>query len=509
MTNTKKVTEALLRQDFLTFHRRAVRTIMPGVEYLENWHEEVMAAAIQDMIDGDTQRLIINVHPRMGKSNLCSVSLPAFLLLRNPAAQIMCVSYSDGLATGFHNLSRRLLREPWLKKLNPQLLLPGHGSGGAGLKDTNNLLQTTMQGYRMATSFGSGITGRGADFIILDDPNDMALMNSEAHRDRIKETFDQTIATRLNSKHGKVLLVTQRGHPDDLSGHMLEKGGFKRLVIEAVASQDTNYDLGGGRVHFREKGSLIDPRRFGPQAIEERKRDLGSRGFEAQYQQNPLAPDGAIFKRAWLKLTDEAPEWEYVVISGDIAGSQGCGDYTAFLVWGYRHPTWHLIAAFRDQVDLPQGIELYRKLDEKYEPDVAVIEANGLGKFFVQRLYELGYRHVSTAIVKGDKHIRAEAITPLLERGEVAILRSMDLYDAFMAELLAFPSTRYDDMVDAFTVLLNRREDVLRMAQRYRRESRRNLPIAPSQQLNIRITNFDWPPVRDRFFERNGRSVFD
>src|SRR5262245_59499240 len=275
MTDKKKFVEAVLRNDFLSFHQKAVGTIMPGVEYLENWHEEVMAAAIQDMIDGNTQRLIINMQPRMGKSNLCSVSLPAFLLLQNPAAQIMCVSYSDALATSLHNLSRRLLKQPWLKALNPQLLLPGRGSEGAGLKDTDDLLQTTMQGYRLATSFGSGITGRGADFIILDDPNDMTQMNSEAHRNKIKETFDQTIATRLNSKNGKILLVTQRGHPDDLSGHMIEKGGSKRIVIEAVASQDTNYDLGGGRVHFREKGSLIDPRRFGPQEIEERRRDLG------------------------------------------------------------------------------------------------------------------------------------------------------------------------------------------------------------------------------------------
>jgi phage terminase large subunit-like protein len=157
---------------------------------------------------------------------------------------------------------------------------------------------------------------------------------------------------------------------------------------------------------------------------------------------------------------------------------------------------------------LPQGIELYRKLDETYEPDVAVIEANGLGKGFVQRLHELGYRHVQPTIVKGDKHIRAEAITPLLERGEVAILRSMNLYEAFMAELLGFPSAPYDDMVDAFTILLSKREGALRMAQQYRRESRRNLPIAPSQQLNVRVTSYDWSPVHDRYSERTGIPVF-
>jgi len=132
----------------------------------------------------------------------------------------------------------------------------------------------------------------------------------------------------------------------------------------------------------------------------------------------------------------------------------------------------------------------------------------GLGKFFIQRLHELGYRHVLPATVKGDKHIRAEAITPLLERGEVVILRSMNLYEPFMAELLGFPSSRYDDMVDAFTILLSKRDGVLRMAQQHRREIRRNLPIAPSQQLSWRFTSYDWTPERDRYSERTGIPVF-
>ena len=181
----------------------------------------------------------------------------------------------------------------------------------------------------------------------MDDPNDMSQINSEAHRNKIKETFDQTISTRLNDKNGRILLVTQRGHIDDLSGHLIEKGGFKLLRIEGVASEDTTHDLGHGRTYNRKKGELIDPRRFGDKEIEERRRDLGHSGFETQIQQRPQPPEGNLFKREWLSIVDVIPEFQYVIITGDIAGSLGRGDYTAFLVWGYFDEIWYLIAAHR------------------------------------------------------------------------------------------------------------------------------------------------------------------
>jgi hypothetical protein len=290
--------QALLRQNLGLFAAKAAQTVMPGVEFLRNWHIDAMVARIQRMIDGELNRLIINVHPRMGKSLLASVSLPMYLLMKNPALQIMCVSYSDQLATTFHNQSRGLSKLAWYQTLNPQLQFRGSHSSTSHLKDTDTILQTSANGYRMAKSFGTGATGEGADWLILDDPNDMAQLSSEAYRNKVNETFDLSLASRLKNKDGRILLVTQRGHVDELSGHLIEKGGFEVLTIEAVASQDTTYDTGGGKTYLRKKGELIEPRRFGPAEIAERRRDLGSAGFEAQYQQNPLPPDGNIFRRS-------------------------------------------------------------------------------------------------------------------------------------------------------------------------------------------------------------------
>ena len=509
-TSDKKLqAQAILRKYPHAFFERAMPAIMPGTEYLSNWHIGAMAAAVEEMIYGDVKRYVINLHPRMGKSLFMSVALPMFLLMRNPACQIMCISYSDQLASLFHQLSRLLARQKWYRDLNPQLKFKSPGETSSVLKETGSILQTTLLGGRSSRSFNGGITGHGADWIIMDDANDMTQIGSEAHRNKINETFDQTIATRLNNKDGRIILVTQRGHIDDLSGHLLEKEGFKHLKIEAVASESTIYQLGHGQTHTREKGDLIDPRRFGPPEIEERRRDLGSAAFEAQYQQNPQPPDGNLFKKQWLTIVDTVPEFQYVIITGDIAQSEGKNDYTAFLVWGFANEIWYLIAAHRDQRDLPGTMRFYRQLDELYEPDKTVIEANGHGIGFVDMMNDIGYDHVDGVYVKGDKRVRAEAITPLIESKQVAFLKTMPLYDKFMDELLSFPSSKYDDMVDALTLALTRRYDILRTANRYRRPKRRHLPQARSSMIDVKITTYgDTSGTGDRYFDRMGRSVF-
>ena len=508
--DNKLMVQAILRRNSLSFFERAVPTIMPNVEYLPNWHIALMADVFEEMVYGDLKRVIFNIHPRMAKSSFFSVSAPMFLLMQDPSCQIMCLSYSDQLASQFHQVSRLLSKQPWYRDLNPQLKFKSAGESSGILKETGSILQTTQLGHRQARSFGGSITGAGGDWIIMDDGNDMSQINSEAHRNKINETYDQSISTRLNNKEGRIVLVTQRGNINDLSGHLLEKGGFRHVKVEAIASERITYSFANHQSYTREKGELIDPLRFGPKEMEERRRDLGSAAFEAQYQQNPQPPEGNVFKRKWLKIVRKAPEFQYVIISGDIAGTQGRGDYSAFLVWGYFDEIWYLIAAHRDKLDQPGVVRLYRKLDEQYEPDFTIIEKNTIGSGFIDRMNELEYAHVQGETVSGDKVARAEGITPLLERKQVAFLKTMPLYEKFMDELLSFPSSKYDDMVDALTLALTYRQRILAVANYHRRQKRRNLPQARGSMPEVRITGFGERSsgVRDSYFERTGRSTF-
>jgi predicted phage terminase large subunit-like protein len=506
---SKLEAQAILRHDLYAFHVKALKTTMPNVEFLSNWHILAMCAAIEELIRGDVPGLIINIQPRMGKSLLCSVTLPMFMLMRDPALKVMCVSYADHLAAQFHQLSRILSKENWFRELNRGLDFKAAGDSSV-LKETGNLLQTTALGHRMSKSFNGSITGMGADLIVADDANDMSLINSEAHRQKINDIFDQTISTRLNNDKGRMLIVTQRGHVDDLTGHLIEKGGFKLLSIEAVATADTDYELGNGKIYTRKKGELIDPRRFGNEYMAGLKNSLGTAAFEAQYQQNPQPPAGNLFKRDWLHVVDATPDSHYVVISCDIASSQDRGDYSAFLVWGFANDIWHLIAAHRVQLEQPGVINFYKKLDQQYEPDLTIIEQNGSGLGVLQILRADGFTHVQGQTVSGDKRQRAENITSLIESKQVAFLRTMPLYDQFMNELLTFPSSKYDDMVDAFTLALTYRNDILRMANSYRRLKRQHLPSNYGSLPVFRLASLNASStVRDKYFERNGRGVFE
>ena len=183
------------------------------------------------------------------------------------------------------------------------------------------------------TTFGGSITGEGADWILLDDPMSASHAMSETERARVIEIYSQTIASRLNSKSGRMVLAMQRLHVNDLAGHLLSMGGWDVLRIPAIAEEDTVYDIGDGVTYTRKKGSLIDPRRFDGAELERRRLELGTAGFGAQYQQAPHLPDGVIFKRQWLHMVDELPVFERVFVSVDIAGSAHRGDYTVFLVW--------------------------------------------------------------------------------------------------------------------------------------------------------------------------------
>lgn len=503
----KQEIQAALRSELYPFFVRAMKNVMPGDGYLHNWHMVVMCAALEQMISGDSKRFVLNIHPRMGKSLLCSVALPMFLLMQDPSLQIMCLSYSDSLAADFHQKCRMIAQQKWYQDLNPALQFKEMGKASL-LKASSDILQTSQLGYRLASSIGGSFTGKGADWIIIDDPNDMALIHSEAHRTKINNTFDTAIANRLNNKDGRILVVSQRGHIDDLSGHVLAKGNFEQLKIEAIAREDQTIAMGKGLFHARKKAELIHPERFGQKELDERKIDLGSMAFEAQYQQNPQPPDGNLFKKEWIKFVSKLPEFQYVFITADIAQTSGGGDWSAFIVWGYHDGIWYVLHAHRVQYDMPGVLNYYEVLDKKYEPDFTAIESNGPGKGIAEMLVELKYDHVGMTAVSGSKNVRAMDATPLVEQGVVVFNENMEGRDAFLNELLAFPSSKYDDWVDALTLLLNRRPDMLRMGNTYRRAGRRHLPKAWGTTLRVNYYSLGSSSSGDKYFDRTGVNLF-
>ena len=183
---------ALSRYDFHTFMHRAFLELYPRIRFSPNWHNELIAAKLEACLRGEINRLIINVPPRSLKSHSATVAFPAYVLGHKPSAQIICASYGQDLANKHSMDCRTVVASEWYRSLFSTRLSPQ--------KQSVQEFLTTQNGFRLATSVGGVVTGRGADLIIIDDSLKPDEALSETQRNAANEWFDHTLYSRLNDK---------------------------------------------------------------------------------------------------------------------------------------------------------------------------------------------------------------------------------------------------------------------------------------------------------------------
>jgi hypothetical protein len=174
--------DAVLRQDLASFAARCFSDLNPQVDLMMNWHLEVIAAKLMEVWQGKIRRLIINLPPRHLKSLMASIAFPAWCLGHAPSAQIMSVSYAQDLADKLARDCRSIMTSPWYRRIFPTRLSPQ--------RQAVQEFVTTRQGYRLATSTGGVLTGRGADIILIDDPLKPEEALSDAQRQAANDWFD-------------------------------------------------------------------------------------------------------------------------------------------------------------------------------------------------------------------------------------------------------------------------------------------------------------------------------
>jgi hypothetical protein len=209
-----RVYKEILRLDLGYFAQHCFCELNPQAAFLPNWHIEVIAAKLAAVRAGKIRRLIINLPPRHLKSLLASIAFPAWCLGHDPSAQILCVSYAQELADKLARDCRSIMTSPWYRQIFPTRLAPH--------RQAVQEFITTRQGYRLATSTGGVLTGRGADLILIDDPLKPEEALSKARRDATNDWYANTLYSRLNDKcRGGIVIIMQRLHEDDLAGHVL------------------------------------------------------------------------------------------------------------------------------------------------------------------------------------------------------------------------------------------------------------------------------------------------
>jgi hypothetical protein len=245
----------VLRHDLCAFIHRSFIELEAGKQFLWNWHIEVLAAKLEEVRQGRCKRLIVNMPPRHLKSDAISITFPAWVLGHDPTKQFLSVTYAQDLSDNLARRSRTLMTSPFYQALFDTRISRG--------REAVSDYETTEGGYRLSTSIGGVLTGRGADIIVIDDPLKADDALSDSRRRSVNEWYDNTLRSRLNSQEqGAIVIVMQRLHADDLVAHVQEPESWDVLSFPAIAEKDEMYDVlttfGRKRIH-RKTDEILQP----------------------------------------------------------------------------------------------------------------------------------------------------------------------------------------------------------------------------------------------------------
>ncbi len=448
----------LLRRDLASFVERAFLELNPQTTFFKSPHLDVMATRLERCRKGLTRRLIVNLPPRSLKSHAVTVAFVAWLLGYDPASQIICASYGQDLADKHARDCRTLMGSRFYRSLFPATRLFAE-------KQSVNEFMTTEKGFRMSTSVGGVLTGRGSDFIIIDDPLKPDDALSETKRDSANAWFDNTLLSRLNNKEkGIIIVVMQRLHQDDLVGHVLVQDEWEVLSFPAIAEEDESHVIEhpwGNELYRRAAGEVLQPERESALTFRNIRNTIGEYNFQSQYQQNPMPPGGAIIRTEWLKYyqPNELPSrFASKIQSWDTANKSGeLNDFSVCTTWGATMYEYYLLSVVRKRLDYPRLKQEVKEQWQTHEPSIILIEDKASGTQLIQDLKADGVYGVRAYLPPpgSDKTMRLYGQSAEFESGSVRLPYSAPWLDEYRREITTFPGGKYDDQVDSTTQALD------------------------------------------------------
>jgi predicted phage terminase large subunit-like protein len=427
-------------------------------DYKVGKHHKRLAKLLEDMAHNRKDRIAVSIPPRHGKSQLVSIYFPAWFLGNFPNKKVLMVSHTTDLAVDFGRKVRNLVDQPAYKDIFPTVVLAAD-SKSAGRWNTNE------GGEYFACGVGSALAGRGADFLIVDDPfseQDILNGNYEVFT-KAYEWFTFGARTRL-MPGGRVAIVHTRWHPNDLIGMMAK---------DMARNDDTDqYEFFEFPAIFNEGTDderALWPEFFDLDALKRTRASMPTFQWNAQYQQNPTSEEGAMVKREWWKLWEEEdpPELEFVIMTLDAAAEKNNrADFTALLTWGvFSHPRLTdgkpniiLMNAINTRVEFFELKELALREYREWEPEAFIVEKKSNGTPLYQELRRMGIpvQEFTPHRGTGDKVARLNAVSDIFRSGMVWYPAGRRWAEAVVEQVAAFPASENDDMVDCTSMALHR-----------------------------------------------------
>lgn len=449
----------------LEFTRQAWSIIEPGNQFRNNWHIEAVAQHLEAVYNGDINNLLINIPPGSMKSILVSVMWPAWMWINDPSLRILNASYGEDLAVRDARKTRDIITSEWFQERWPQVqIVKGD--------DQKTKYSLTERGWRMATSVGGRATGEHPDIKIVDDPHSAKQASSDAERQTALDWFDTTLSTRGVSRGARTVVVMQRLHEQDISGHIInDLSDYEHLFLpmryeKATAKRRTLLGFSDPRTV---EGELLWPAMFPEKVLVKLEASLGQYGTAGQLQQRPAPAGGGILKTEFLQLwpaSKTLPDFTCVIQSWDTAFTQKTtGDPSACTTWGaFTHEGRQcamLLDARADHMSYPDlkkaVIEDWGAVygENKRHADFVLVEKKASGQSIIQDLQVAGIPVRAYNPGRADKVTRAHMMAPILEMGVLYLLESfaepgkpVKWARPFVKELEDFPNGAHDDMTD-------------------------------------------------------------
>jgi len=461
---------SLARASFYDFVREFWGSII-SEEPVWNWHIEFLCNELQVMAErvfrGETKLydLIVNIPPGTTKSTIISVMFPAWVWTRMPAARFICASYTDKLALDLSRKSRDICRSEKYRACFPEVVIRDD-------QDTKSYYMNRHGGSRYAVGTGAGVTGFHAHFILIDDPIDPLAAVSEEELKTANRWMTETIPSRkVDKKVTVTILVMQRLHQNDPTGHLLNKdrSNIRHICLPAELSDKINPP----ELAARYVDGMLDPVRLSREVLEEAWRDLLDYGYSCQFRQDPIPRGGGMFKADRILIRAVPPMLTKVVRYWDKAATGGGGAFTVGFKMGMvldkitSEQRFWVMDIYRAQVDSwSREVEIKKiaKADGRTVRIGLEQEPGSGGKESAQATVSrlAGYSVVIDKVT-GAKELRADPFSTQVNAGNVFMAPGA-WNAAFMQEISYYPHSTYKDQVDAgsgaFSMLVRPRRRV-------------------------------------------------
>jgi predicted phage terminase large subunit-like protein len=436
------VIRAKAQNDFMAF----VKHVYEG--FIEGDHHKKVAKQFEKLAANPGSRIIVNMPPRHTKSEFASYLLPAWLIGKNPTLKIIQTTHTAELAVRFGRKVRNLMELDLYKAIFPDVELRVD-SKAAGRWETE------QGGEYYAAGVGGAITGRGADLLIIDDPHSEQDALSETAMESAYEWYTSGPRQRLQPG-GSIVVVMTRWSLKDLTGKLIKAQGsdvmsdqWDMIEFPAILPSD----------------NILWPEFWKKEELLKVKASLSLAKWNAQWQQNPTAEEGAIIKKEWWNVweSERVPPVSYIMQSYDTAFSKKeTADYSAITTWGIFQPEEggpdHIILldARKGRWDFPELKSVAKEEYKYWDPDMVIIEAKASGTPLTDELRTMGIPVINYTPSKGrDKHTRMHMVAPIFESGMVWAPDKKFSEDV-IEECVAFPNGDNDDYCDSMSMALIR-----------------------------------------------------